>query len=301
MSLQKDQQFHLAYGWVKLKKGKMSSRLGNVVLGEWLIDEAKKEIYRILEKSTVKPSGDRHSGKPEGRIQNPDSGVVASLLPRMTKYSNNEEEEIAEKAAIAAVKYSFLKVGTKQEIAFDLSESVSFEGDSGPYLQYTYARAKSVLRKAGQINLSFRTPVGKLGEKSSPAEPDVLLRFARSLVSLEMTNKRQFNIEELLVLRLIYRYPEIVATAAEKYAPNVLCEYLYDLASAFNTFYNKHTILGVAKHEVKSQSIRQAQDEKSKVKNEGTVSQFRILLTSATAQVLKNGLHLLGIETLEKM
>lgn len=116
-------EFHLIYGWVKLKEGKMSSRTGNVILGEWLLDEAKKEITKILDQTG-------------------------------SKYNKPQREEIAEKAAVAAVKYSFLRVATKQEIAFDLAESVSFEGDSGPYLQYTYARAKSVLRK-GQ-DLGFR-------------------------------------------------------------------------------------------------------------------------------------------------
>jgi arginyl-tRNA synthetase len=99
----------------------MSSRTGNVVLGEWLLDEVKKEIYNILETSRTK-------GK--------------------EAYQKAEFDDIAEKAAIAAVKYAFLKVGTLQEIAFDIKESVNLNGDSGPYLLYTYARCKSVMRKA---------------------------------------------------------------------------------------------------------------------------------------------------------
>ena len=101
-------EIHLVYGWVRLKEGKMSSREGNVVLGEWLLDEAKKEIIKTFKC----------------------------------------QDDIAEKVAVGAVKYSFLKVGMNQDIAFDLRESVSLEGNSGPYLQYTVVRCQSVLAKA---------------------------------------------------------------------------------------------------------------------------------------------------------
>lgn len=210
-------QCHLIYGWVKLKHGKMSSRTGNVVLGEWLLDEAKKEIYNILNKNK-------------------------------SKYTKEEEETIAEACAIAAVKYAFLKVGTRQEIAFDLKESVSFEGDSGPYLQYTYARCVSVLRKASQ----------------SPAE------IQNSALGAGL------NPEERAVGRRIIQFPEIVTDAANRFAPNTLCTYLFQLASEFNLFYAKHPIL------------------------EGK-NAARLALTAATAQTIKNGLYLLGIPVIERM
>lgn len=108
LGIQKDQQYHMTYGWVKLKHGKMSSRTGNVVLGEWLLDEVKKRVSETYKDS----------------------------------------EGVSDAIAVGAVKYSFLKVGINQEIAFDIDESISFEGNSGPYLQYTYARAQSVLRKS---------------------------------------------------------------------------------------------------------------------------------------------------------
>ncbi len=207
-------QHHLIYGWVKLKHGKMSSRSGNVVLGEWLLDEAKKAIYGILDKT-------------------------------QSKYTKKQQEEIAEKAAVAAVKYAFLKVGTTSEIAFDMETSVSFDGDSGPYLQYTYARCKSVLRKA---DIPPNHP-------NSPNYPNL-------------------NPEERVVLRLLAFFPDIVKEAADGLSPGTLCTYLYKLAAAYNLFYAKHAILP---------------------------SSFRLFLTAATSQVLKNGLYLLGIETLEQM
>ncbi len=204
-------QYHLAYGWVKLKHGKMSSRSGNVVLGEWLLDEAKKAIEEIVKKSA-------------------------------SNYTEVQKEEIAEKAAVAAVKYSFLRVSTQSEIAFDLKESINLQGDSGPYLQYTYARCKSVLRKAGDQKLRAQG--------------------------------RALNSEERAVARLLMQFPDVVAQAATNFAPSTLCSYLNKLAQAFNLFYAKHEILP---------------------------NPSRLALTAATAQVLANGLYLLGIETLEQM
>ncbi len=228
-------EYHLVYGWVKLKHGKMSSRSGNVVLGEWLLDEAKKEINTILQKSK-------------------------------SNYSKEDQEMIAEKAAVAAVKYSFLKVTTEREIAFDLAESVNFEGDSGPYLQYTYARCKSVLRKAGD--------------------------FTREIATI--SNSIRLEKEEREVARLIMYFPEVVASAAQALGPSTLCSYLFTLAQAFNLFYAKHSILGIAKSamgQVTEANSRKASDTRI----------LRLSLTGATAQVLKNGLYLLGIETLKKM
>ena len=103
---------HLNYGWVTLKGGKMGARLGNVVLGEWLLDEVEKKIGEIM------------SGREFENI-----------------------EDVAEKVSLAAAKYSFLKTGVHNDIKFDLDESVRVDGDSGPYLLYIVARIKSILRK----------------------------------------------------------------------------------------------------------------------------------------------------------
>lgn len=208
-------EYHLAYGWVKLKEGKMSSRSGNVVLGEWLIEEVKKAILEIIDSNTF-------------------------------KQIDIDRDSISETLAISAIKYAFLKVSTNQEIAFDLKESINTNGDSGPYLLYAYARCKSVLRKANISDVS----------------------------NLSNLSDLELNDDERLVARLIMQFPDIVKAAADNYAPNTLCTYLFQLAQAFNVFYGKNPIVG---------------DEK------------RIALTAATAQVLKNGLHLLGINVLERM
>ncbi len=232
-------QHHLIYGWVKLKHGKMSSRSGNVVLGEWLLDEAKKAIYSILDKSE-------------------------------SKYTKGEQEEIAEKAAVAAVKYAFLKVGTTSEIAFDIKESVNFQGDSGPYLQYTYARARSVLRKAQDS--SKQKVVSSKGKSSD---------FLTTNYQLPTTS---LNHEERAVSRLLTYFPDVVAQAAAALSPSALCTYLFKLAQAYNLFYAKHQIIGSS--------------DSSERSDQATL---RLSLTAATAHVLKNGLYLLGIQTLEQM
>ena len=243
-------QYHLVYGWVKLKHGKMSSRSGNVVLGEWLLDEAKKAIYSILERSE-------------------------------SKYTKGEQEEIAEKAAIAAVKYAFLKVGTTSEIAFDIKESVNFQGDSGPYLQYTYARCRSVLRRAQAPNRKHQA-----SNKHQMKTNDVLNIGALNLEfvwNLEL-GAWNLNIEERQVARLLGQFPDVVAQAAGELSPSALCTYLFKLAQAYNLFYAKHQIIGSS--------------DSSERSDQATL---RLSLTAATAQVLKNGLYLLGIETLEQM
>lgn len=213
---------HMGHGMVRKSDGsKMSSRSGTVLTGEGLLNEVKESMYTILDKNK-------------------------------SNYTNEEHDAIAEKASVGAVKYSLLRVSLPSDVAFDLKTSVSFDGDSGPYLMYTYARCKSVLRKA---------------EGSSS---DV--KAASHIGSVEL------NAEERMVMRLLYFFPEVVAQAALDLAPNVICTYLFELAQAYNLFYQKHPILDA-----------------------GDNSSRRLSLTAATAQVLHNGLNLLGISTVERM
>jgi len=204
----KDKQYHLIYEWVKLKAGKMSSREGNIIEANWLIDEVKK---KILEKSKC-------------------------------------NEETAEILAVASTKYSFLKNGTQTIIHFDIYESIAVDGNSAPYLIYTYVRCQSVLKKASFNNIT-------------------------------MKQYNNLNTDELNVLRLINQFPEIVQEAAIQLSPNLIANYLYELAQKYNYFYQKNKIL--------------ESEEKTK--------QFRLMLTQAVGKVIKEGLYLLGIKTVEKM
>ena len=206
----KGKQFHLAYEWVKLKDGKMSSREGNIIEANWLINEVKK---KILEKSKC-------------------------------------DEETSEILAVASVKYSFLKNGTQTVIHFDIDESIAVDGNSAPYLIYTYVRCQSVFKKAN--NYLTRTY-------------DI--------------DRYNFNSDELNVLRLINQFPEIVQETAMQLSPNIIANYLYELAQKYNYFYQKNKIL----------------------ESEEKIKQFRLMLTQATGKVIKDGLYLLGIKTVERM
>lgn len=215
-------QHHLAYEWVRLKTGKMSSREGNIIEANWLIDEAKKRI----------------------------------------KENFKCEEKIAETLAVAAVKYSFLKTSIQNSIAFDFSESVSLEGNSGPYLLYTYVRTQSVLKKSQSLQSD---------PDNSFANNDNIKNFLLTETKIEE--------EELLLLKMLTQFSEIIEQAATNLAPNFIANYLYELAQKFNLFYQKYPIL----------------------KTSPPQRSLRIAITKATGKIIKKGLYLLGIETVEKM
>lgn len=170
-------QHHLVYGWVRLSEGKMSSRMGNVVEGEWLLDELKKAVMNRLQKQ---------------------------------KYAKKAKEEIAEAIAVGAAKYYFLKFNTASDISFDMTRAVSIEGDTGPYLQYTHARATSILRKSRK----------KAGKGIS------------------------FEEGEIAIVKKLSMFPFIVKKCAQELKPNYLANYLFELATAFNEFYHSKQIIG---------------------------------------------------------
>jgi arginyl-tRNA synthetase len=176
--------------------------------------------------------------------------VSEEIRKKMKETGRDKEVEnldsVVTKVAVGAIKYSMLKQSPGKDIAFDFETSLSFEGDSGPYLQYAYARSMSVLAKAEK-------EVG------------------------EVLTDSVLDIEERNLLRWVYRFPEMVEIAGNNLAPNLICSYLIELCSRFNLFYAKCKIVGTDK--------------------EG----FRLALTKTMAQVLSNGLWLLGIETVEKM
>ncbi|MBI4004719.1 arginine--tRNA ligase [Candidatus Roizmanbacteria bacterium] len=208
---------HISHGMVRLPEGKMSSRKGNIITGESLLNETKLRLKNIIEKSN--------------------------------KISPEDIDTVSEKVSIAAVKYSLLKSSIGKDVIFDFDESLAFEGNSGPYLQYTYARCRSVLRNAGDAGIQTSLSQGNIGS------------------------------EELLLTRTVIYFPEIVVEATQSLSPHLICNYLYSLAQRYNLFYQKYPIL-------------KAQDKQR---------QLRLVITNATAQILKNGLHLLGIEVVERM
>jgi len=177
---------HIGHGMLRFASGKMSSRKGNVILAEDLIEQVKE---KILEK----------------------------IVSR--EFSDEEKKEIAEIVAIGAIKYSILRQAIGGDIVFDFDKSISFEGDSGPYLQYACVRANSVLEK---IEKSIWERI--FGNKNSNVE-----------------RPENFEITELE--KYLYRFPEIVERAGKEYAPHYIVTYLTELAGIFNSFYAKEKII----------------------------------------------------------
>ena len=181
--------------------------------------------------------------------------VLGEAIERAERLGS-ADEETARVVGIGAIKYFDLAHNVRSDIVFDWEKVMALEGNSGPYLQYTYARTCSVLAKSQipnpkkQTSSNFRIP------------------------------NDQINDEERAILRYFYRFEEVVEEAAERFAPNLLCNFLFELAQRYNTFYNKHSIL-------------QAESASSR--------ELRLLLTQVVGRVLKTGLGLLGIETPDKM
>lgn len=166
---------HIAHGMMRLPSGKMSSRTGDVVAAEDLINDVKNAVLSIQSDREI-----------------PDKDKTAEII------------------AIGALKYSILKQATGKDIIYDVKKSTSFEGDSGPYLQYAHTRAESVLKK-----------VKSQKSKVKNVPPHV------------------HEIE-----RLLYRFQEVVERAQQEYEPHHIATYLIEIAGAFNNFYAKEKIIG---------------------------------------------------------
>jgi len=181
------------------------------------------------------------------------------------------KEWVAGEVALGAIKYGDLVHNRKSDIVFRWDEVLNFEGNTGPYLQYTHARLCSILRKAG-----FKVP--KVIRSVIPAtEP------GSSLDSDFRQNDKhvagQFQPEQKL-MRSLTLFPDKVADAAAGFLPNILAEYLFELAGTANAFYQ-------------SSPVVQEKDQK--------VRELRLAVVAATANVLKTGLGLLGIDAPEEM
>ena len=206
-------QVHIGHGFLTLTTGKMSSRKGNVLTGESIIESMREAA---LEKMVERDLGD-------------------------------EKDAVADAVAVAALKYAILKQGTGKNIIFDPEQSLSFEGDSGPYLQYAHTRALSVLAKA----------------KSEKVQPSGAM-VPENVVDLE---------------RVLYRFREVVERATKEFEPHYVTTYLTELAGMFNSWYANGKI----------------------VDGEDPHSPYKLALTEAFANTMKNGLWLLGIKAPERM
>ena len=183
-----DDIFHLSYGMVELPEGKMKSREGTVVDADDLLEQ----MYD------------------EARTTSEESGKLADM-------SDDEKAQLYRMIGLGALKYFIIKVDPKKTMLFNPKESIDFNGNTGPFIQYTHARIKSILRKADDQGISHKA--------------------ADVLASIEPSAK------ETRLIKLLSTYPAKVAEAGAAYSPAVIANYAYDLAKEFNQYYHDTRIL----------------------------------------------------------
>ncbi len=183
-----DRLFHLSYGMVELPEGKMKSREGTVVDADDLMDEMEETARKMSEE-----------------------------LGKLDEYGEEEKNLIYRQVGMGALKYFILKVDARKNMTFDPRESVDFNGNTGPFIQYTYARIKSLIRKGADI-------------KKQAGETPLIDK-------------------EVGLIRMLYDYPELIREAAESLNPSLVANYLYELAKEFNQYYHDHSILSAEKEE----------------------------------------------------
>ncbi len=178
---------HFSYGMVELPEGKMKSREGTVVDADDLI---------------------------AGMIDT--ARDMSKELGKLDGYSDEEAERIYRTIALAALKYFILKVDPKKNMTFDPRESIDFNGNTGPFIQYTYARVQSIFRKAGEKNID---------------------------TSLKVDTEMELTDKEAVLLKMIGNFPNVVKDAGAVYSPALVANYVYDLAKEFNQFYHESPIV----------------------------------------------------------
>ncbi len=186
---------HLSYGMVDLPSGKMKSREGTVVDADDLMVDMTET-----------------------------AATISQELGKLEDYSDFEKQELYKLIGLGALKYYILKVDPKKRILFNPEESVDFQGNTGPFIQYTYARIQSILRKAEDINNVWSSAV----ETAMELHP-----------------------KEKELLKQVQLFPETIQLAAENYSPALIANYTYDLVKEFNSFYQQVSILGESNEQKK--------------------------------------------------
>jgi arginyl-tRNA synthetase len=257
---------HLSHGMVRLPEGKMSSRTGKILTGEWLLNQAHAEAWKKIDEVADNRLVDNRL------VDNPqvDNRQEESARNEQPSY---DPEDVAEKVGLGAVKYAFLKSTIGRDIAFSFEDSLSFQGNSGPYLQYTFVRCQSVLNKALEL------PTQKLKKHT-------IAKYIDILINNKVYFEHQPEPIEFALLRNIYTYYETLELATREIAPHHVAGYLYQLAQSFNAFYGECVIIN------KDQATDGEVD---------SVTSFRLLLTATVSRILAHGMQLLGIPTVERM
>lgn len=218
-----DTIYHLSYGMVELPEGKMKSREGTVVDA----DDLMESMYLEAKSST------EELGK--------------------FNFEEKEAQNLYEMIGLGALKYFILKVDPKKNMLFNPAESIDFNGNTGPFIQYTHARIKSMLRKSVENNIETNT-----------------LTNAYDLL----------NNNEIEIIKIIKEYPNVLENAANNHSPALVANYIFELAKEFNRFYQENPIF---KEENESLRI------------------IRLQLSQVCAEIIKQGMRLLGIDVPERM
>ncbi|MDM8002366.1 MAG: arginine--tRNA ligase [Bacteroidota bacterium] len=191
---------HFSYGMVELPEGKMKSREGKVVDADDLVEEMTATAT-----------------------------AMSQELGKLGGYTETEKQNICRQIGLGALKYFILKVDPKKNMTFNPQESIDFNGNTGPFIQYTYARIRSVMKKA---------------EETGAADT--------SAVSAEYTP----NVKETAVIRLLNDFGPLVSEAARELSPALIANYCYDLAREFNQFYHDYSILGEEDKDIRNFRLR---------------------------------------------
>ncbi len=216
-----DKVYHLSYGMVELPNGKMKSREGTVVDADDLIADMEQ---------TAEETSREHG--------------------RNDELSDEERKHLYHILALGALKYFILKVDPSKNMLFNPAESIDFNGNTGPFIQYTYARIRSIVRKSGLSEFNF------------------------DHVSLKIDDK------EREIVKLLHSMPSVIDQAAQNFSPAMVANYAYDVAKAFNSFYQDTPILR---------------------EQYANVRVFRLMLCDTVATALRNAMSILGIEMPERM
>ncbi len=211
-----EQLHHLSYGMVDLPSGKMKSREGTVVDADDLMVEMTNTAKKISEE-----------------------------LGKLGEYSENEKQDLYKMVGLGALKYYILKVDPKKRILFDPEESVDFQGNTGPFIQYTYARIQSILRKAKDTGVDFNA-MAEVSDNLHPKEKELI--------------------------KQLQLFPDMIQLAATNFSPALIANYVYDLVKEFNSFYQQVSILGETNESKKALRV-----QLSKKVSEVVESGFKLL------------------------
>jgi len=231
---------HFSYGMVELPNGKMKSREGTVVDADDLMALMVEDAYK-----------------------------TSMELGKFDDMTEEERREIARIVGMGALKYFILKVDARKNMLFNPEESIDFNGNTGPFIQYTYARIRSILRKAQAIDHSSLTIDHSASQKEADAN-----NVQCSMFNVQLSDK------EIELIQKMNEYGAAVEQAGKDYSPSGIANYCYELTKVFNQFYHDYSILNEPDADKRA---------------------VRLMLAKNVAKIIKSAMSLLGIEVPERM